>query len=99
MSVKPYSDSRWRNYAAPIIQNVLREHADADEKTIRKALHDAYPFGQRKYHPYKIWCDEIKRQRCGGPVPRFLSKEDLQRKPVFGNKGDPFGDDARSSPS
>jgi hypothetical protein len=25
-------------------------------------LFDAYPFGERKYTPYKIWLDEIKRQ-------------------------------------
>ena len=90
--MKPYSESSWRNHAAPIIEKVLRETKGKPESDIKKALHDAYPFGQRKYHPYKIWCDEIKRQRGGGAVPRFLSKEELSRKPVFGNKGDPFGD-------
>ena len=32
------------------------------EKEIKKALREAYPFGERKYHPYKIWLDEIKVQ-------------------------------------
>jgi hypothetical protein len=41
----------------------LSETVGKDEKEIRKALHDAYPFGPREYHPYKIWLDEIKRQR------------------------------------
>lgn len=22
----------------------------------KKAIHDAYPFGMREYHPYKMWC-------------------------------------------
>lgn len=53
----------WRDYARPIIQQVLKETKGQDEKAIRKALKDAYPFGERQYHPYKIWLDEIKVQR------------------------------------
>lgn len=53
----------WRDYARPIIQKVLKENQGQDEKSIRKALKEAYPFGERKYHPYKIWLDEIKVQR------------------------------------
>lgn len=55
--------SHWRKHAAPIIQQVLEETKGQDEKEIRRALRDAYPFGGRDHHPYKIWCDEIKRQR------------------------------------
>lgn len=53
----------WRDYAAPIIAKVLKENKGKTEKEIKKALFDAYPFGERKYHPYKIWLDEIKVQR------------------------------------
>lgn len=53
----------WRDYAAPIIHQVLTETTGKSEKEIRAALYDAYPFGQRAMHPYKIWLDEIKRQR------------------------------------
>lgn len=52
----------WREYAKPVIQKVLAENAGADLKTKKKALREAYPFGERKYHPYKIWCDEVKVQ-------------------------------------
>ncbi len=55
--------SRWRRESAPIIAKVLEETRGKDEKEIKKALHDAYPFGERQYHPYKIWLDEIRRQR------------------------------------
>jgi hypothetical protein len=55
--------SYWRSRARPIIAKVLRETKGQDEKVIREALFEAYPFGQRQYHPYKIWCDEIRRQR------------------------------------
>jgi len=62
----------WRDIARPVIAAVLKEHELSDEKTRRKALRDAYPFGSRMYHPYKIWCDEIKvqlgKRRFGGKI-------------------------------
>jgi hypothetical protein len=58
-----FLESSWRRQAAPIIEKVLRETEGQDEKVIRGALRAAYPFGERQYHPYKIWLDEIKRQR------------------------------------
>ena len=57
-----YSDSHWRNHAAPIIAKVIAEHKGEDENIIRRALREAYPFGERKYHPYKIWNDEVHVQ-------------------------------------
>jgi hypothetical protein len=52
----------WREIAKPIISAVLNDLRGEDERTIRKALRDAYPFGPRRYHPYKIWCDEVAVQ-------------------------------------
>jgi len=56
------SVSNWRKKAAPIIAEIMAKFPEDGPKQ-KKALRDAYPFGERKYHPYKIWCDEIKRQR------------------------------------
>ena len=53
----------WRDIAKPIIKEVLEATKGKDEKDIKKALRDAYPFGERAMHPYKIWLDEIKFQR------------------------------------
>lgn len=53
----------WREIARPIIQQVLRDHEDCDDATIKKALLEAYPFGERAHHPYLVWLDEIKVQR------------------------------------
>ena len=55
--------SQWREHSAKVIARVLAETKGQDEKVIRKALHDAYPFGERSNHPYKIWLDEIRCQR------------------------------------
>lgn len=52
----------WRKVAAPIIRRVIREVGTSDEKKLRAALRESYPFGPRSHHPYKIWLDEIKRQ-------------------------------------
>lgn len=55
----------WRDIARPIIEKVLKATEGMEEDAIKKALYDAYPFGERHYHPYKVWLDEIKRQRTG----------------------------------
>lgn len=57
--------STWRDIARPIIARVLR--AGGTEYEIKQALYDAYPFGVRMYHPYKVWLDEIKKQRGQKP--------------------------------
>lgn len=58
----------WRDHAAQIITRVLAENAGKSEPEVRAALRQAYPYGMRKYHPYKIWCDEIRIQL--GKKPR-----------------------------
>jgi len=63
----------WREHARPIIAKVLADNEGKTEKEIRRALRDAYPYGERSMHPYKIWCDEIKVQR-GQKV--FKGKQD-----------------------
>lgn len=56
----------WRKQAAPIIAGVLEATAGQTEREIRKALTAAYPFGERRYWPYKVWLSEVRRQRFGG---------------------------------
>lgn len=68
----------WREIARPIIAKVLSATKGLQEKEIKKALFDAYPFGPREYHPYKIWLSEIKAQRR--PLaPKKLSREAKRR--------------------
>lgn len=72
----------WREYATPIIARVLRETSGQDEKAVKAALRDAYPFGEREYHPYKIWCDEVKRQRRLGKYARPSAHLPVNRRPT-----------------
>lgn len=68
----------WRSRAAEIIGLVLEETRGRPEAEIRQALFDAYPFGERRYHPYKIWLDEINRQR--------KVATDFKSTPLFGDQ-------------
>lgn len=54
----------WRGKFRPIIARVLEDHAGQDEAAIKRALRDAYPAQlERAYWPYRVWLDEIARQR------------------------------------
>lgn len=73
----------WRDRARPIIADVIAEVGRDDMKNLRAALREAYPFGERKYYPYKIWLSEIKRQLRGdkikgqNPLPSCRGQMDL----------------------
>lgn len=60
------SDGRigyWRSKFRPVIHAALEATKGKTEKEIRKAIRDAYPLFERKYWPYKVWCDEVRCQR------------------------------------
>ena len=65
----------WRDHMRPIIAEIVGVfHPKDDERWIRKALRATYPtyYGVREYWPYKVWCDEVRRQlarrRGGGAI-------------------------------
>lgn len=65
----------WRDVARPIIAETIDRVGKDDPKALRKALLEAYPFGAREYHPYKIWLDEIHRQLGTGRYAPDLDRE------------------------
>ena len=80
-------ESKWRTRARPVIQRVLEETKGKPEGEIRRAIRDAYPFGERRNHPYKIWLDEVSRQlrlRNGGPPASLVPDSWL---PLFKARG------------
>ena len=53
------AESQWRVRSRQVIAEVMASMpADATLPQVRKALRDAYPFGGREHHPYKMWCSE-----------------------------------------
>lgn len=53
--------SQWNDIAAAAILKALKESSHLPGKERLKAVDAAYPFGMRKYHPYKQWL-KIRRQ-------------------------------------
>lgn len=58
---KPTSSS-WRNHSRDVIRATIATHKGEDHGAVRAAIKASYPFGQRKYTPYKIWLEEIRLQ-------------------------------------
>ncbi|MEA5469343.1 hypothetical protein [Spirulina sp. 06S082] len=58
--------SSWRDQARERIEKVeklyLKAHPErpVNIKALKKEISNAYPFGQRANHPYKIWLSEVK---------------------------------------
>jgi hypothetical protein len=73
----------WRDIARPIIAATLEQAAAMSEKEKRKALREAYPFGQREHHPYKIWLDEIKVQMKKKRFPNRRNPFDANQQSLF----------------
>lgn len=70
----------WRSIARPLIAKCVREIGLSDRKALNKALRDAYPFGERAHHPYKVWLSEIKRQCGGTSAKRSTDSRDLPER-------------------
>lgn len=51
----------WRDIARERIAEVRTEHPTASGNELKKLLRDAYPFGERRMHPYNVWLDEVKK--------------------------------------
>jgi hypothetical protein len=66
----------WRDVARPIIASVIRRHRNEPEEQVRKALREAYPWGERAMWPYKVWCSEVRRQ-LGTEVKGRQTREEL----------------------
>ena len=56
----------WRDLADRTLAPLF---ADGHTPT-KQELFDAYPFGMRKYTPYKIWLEQVKRWREASPLRR-----------------------------
>jgi hypothetical protein len=52
----------WRDQAAAVIRKVHAELGpNATYAERAHALRAAYPFGVRRYTPYKVWCEEQRK--------------------------------------
>lgn len=67
----------WREAAQRRIQKVVDEVGLNDQKQLKQALFDAYPYGERKHYPYKVWCQEVRKILNQKPAFKPLPKNNL----------------------
>jgi hypothetical protein len=75
---KPATSSTWRRQARHIIEDIMGSlSAPLTEKEARAALRDAYPWGERQHHPYRMWCAEVRLDLA----VRFPKAKEPEKKP------------------
>lgn len=83
--------SYWRAQARQAIYDADATVPDgADTKTRKRIIDAAYPFGQRKYHPYKMWLKEraLYLEQCEPQTASWASHETpLERMKRRGTRG------------
>lgn len=75
--MKPANPGTRRREARSIIMQVIEDHVHGPVQTLpredvlelRRILRDAYPYGEKKHWPYKVWCEEV-RSALGFPDPK-----------------------------
>lgn len=56
------SESRWRMRARAAVAEALKQApAGLDGPALRKHISTFYPFGERRFHPYKVWLSEVSK--------------------------------------
>lgn len=73
----------WDVISCRTIERVIRENQGADLKTLRKRISEAYPFGQRKYWPYKCWCREVKKALKDREFREKMGGKMIENLPLF----------------
>jgi len=69
--------STWKQAAKATIAKVIKENPDADYKTFKKKLKEAYPFGEREHFPYKVWL-ECQRHTLNLLYPNRMGRMRIQ---------------------
>lgn len=80
----------WRQNANKCISKVIKDNPLATIPELKKLLREAYPWGPRKYWPYKVWCSEVRamltqveRLRAHKQQLTILDKSSLTELPLF----------------
>lgn len=57
--------SYWNVESRRVIATVVKDVGVEDEDCLRKAILAAYPFGERRQWPYKVFLAEVKKTMAG----------------------------------
>ena len=75
--------SRWRKRAREVIYGVVEEVGTDDLDLLEKKIRAAYPFGERKYWPYKVWLSEVRYQMARIRRSQPIEEANLSGLPLF----------------
>ena len=70
----------WAQRADHVLEELFRETAPA--MPTNKQIREAYPFGERQYHPYKVWLRRVaawKAARLAGQSRPVRTRSDYQK--------------------
>ncbi len=76
--------SPYRLKAQQVIADVVAANPGADNKTLRKRMSKAYPFGERAHWPYVVWCNCV-REYFEGPKKKEKWVEEIKEGGLFGD--------------
>ena len=57
--------SYWKAKSREVIHTVIAEVGVDDEAALYKAILAAFPFGERRHQPYKVYLEEAKKTMQG----------------------------------
>ena len=84
--------SRWYAHAASVIRRALAE-AEAqglDAAATQRLVDAAYPFGERRYHPYAMWLRARRDLRHPDATPEARAVAQDRAKLAAWNNGKPI---------
>mgnify|MGYP003607948618 CR=1 FL=1 len=73
----------WKDKAREVIAQVVRDVGTADETALKQALSKAYPFGERRMHPYKVWCEQVRKTLAGIRLQKTRKEQVTQADLLF----------------
>jgi len=73
--------STWYSHAAAAIRRAMAEAAalHLDPAETKRLVDAAYPFGERAYHPYKMWLRARRDLLLGTDAPGATAQEQAER--------------------
>ena len=61
-----------------MIRKVIADNHGVSDKVLKKKISEAYPFGERAMHPYKIWLSAVS-YHIGGDKADTTWRTDLDK--------------------
>lgn len=68
----------WRSVSQAVVLECESKMKGQSYGALKRALHDAYPFGARSNYPYKMWCDEQRKALDRHPESPTNTTDGLQ---------------------